>query len=767
MITWQIHIEGQVQGVGFRPFAFSLAQELGVKGWVKNTIDGVHIKFNADEDLAYEFKEKLLHRAPRLSKIRTIKLVEVQGELFEIFQIIQSSDSGGSGVIITPDFSICKDCKMEVHDPSNRRQRYPFVTCTNCGPRYSIIARAPYDRERTTMAKFQMCPNCNTEYENPHDRRFASQTNSCPNCSIELSLYDQNQQLINKDQHSIISEVLRYWKDGKIVAIKGLGGYQLTCDASNPDAVLELRKRKHRPTKPLAIMVHETYNLNDHVVIRDSEKKALESTVAPIVLFNVKTTNESTILRNIIAPNNNDLGVMLPNTPLYELLLQEFKRPIIATSGNLSKAPISFKDNAALNHLSRIADYVLTNNREITVSQDDSIVKYSFFTNQRILLRRSRGLAPTFIQKALKTTEKKVLALGAMMKSTFSILDERNIYVSQYLGDLAHFDCEENYKYTITHFLKLLSFKPEFILMDKHKSYPSSSYGLQLATAEKLETGSIQHHIAHFAAVLGEHELIKSKEPILGIIWDGTGLGDDGQIWGGEFIKYEQYRFERCHHLGYFDFVLGDKMAREPRISALSACWEVEGAVELMKDKFTPVEWNVYTKLLEDENDLKTSSMGRIFDAVASLLGILDQQSYEGEAAMYVEALALNYFKSNGLTFAEDYIIDEDVTISLSTKSLMKGIIIDVNKGASKAYIAAKFHLSLVKIIRIVGEKEGIRKLAFSGGVFQNALLVDLIRHHLEEKFDLFFHLELAPNDENISFGQIVAYQIQRSTFTQ
>lgn len=756
MQTWHIHIEGQVQGVGFRPYVFLLAKEYGLKGWVNNSIDGVHIEINASEKTANNFYKKLIKKAPILAKITQHKMAVCGQKFFDNFQIIHSEERGKSNLLLTPDFAICPDCRNELFEEGNLRENYPFITCTNCGPRYSIIQTLPYDRERTTMEAFSMCKACQKEYDNPIDRRYYSQTNSCLASGIQMRLFDAQQQQINILQTEIINLIVRYWETGKIVAIKGIGGYLLTCDAANEMAIAKLRARKYRPSKPFALMFPDIFSLQEVAHLDKVVVNELSNHISPIVLVGLKAAK----IKASIAPNLKQIGAMLPYTPLFDLLLKKFQQPIVATSGNISNSPIVFEDKKAIVELSQIADLVVTNNRKIVIPQDDSVLKYTTFKQQKIILRRARGLAPTYINPALKLPNKSMLAMGAMLKSTFSFLQQGNTYISQYIGDLAQFDTEESYKYTIQHFLKLLNNQPAILLVDKHPEYPSTLFGQQFADKWTIPIEPIQHHLAHFGAILGEHNLLHADEPILGVIWDGTGLGNDTQIWGGEFFKYENYDFLRCYHFDYFDFILGDKMPKEPRISALSACWDVMGAERFLKDKFTNTEWKIYNKLLAKENPLKTSSVGRIFDAVAALLGILDKQTYEGEAAMQLEAMATEYFKQHGLAFSSSYFMEGAHYYRIPTKSLMTNIIMDLQKGKAADFIAAKFHYSLMKLVKIVANNGKIKKIAFSGGVFQNGLLVDLIIHHLSADFDLYFHQQLSPNDENISFGQLVCYQI-------
>jgi len=761
MHTWHIHIAGQIQGVGFRPFVYLLAQKFKLKGSVNNTISGVQIEFNAIEKVAKDFYQQLIKNAPVLAKITQHQLLLSPQKSFADFQIIHSDLSGATDLLITPDFGCCQYCQADISANSNRRYDYPFTTCTHCGPRYSILTALPYDRERTTMAPFSMCENCQAEYDDPINRRYYSQTNSCVACGIQMTLWDGNQQVISTSSSSIIDLVCSYWTSGSIIGIKGIGGYLLTCDASNESAIQLLRKRKDRPSKPFALMYPNMDAVKKDLSLSDSEENALENTVSPIVLLGIKA--ESTYkVSSALAPNLTQMGVLLPYTPLFVLLLKKFQKPIVATSGNISNASIIFEDKKALNELTGLADFVVTNNRPILVPQDDSVLKFSTFKKQKIIIRRSRGLAPTYVNPQLQWSDKNILATGAMLKSTFSFLHQNNTYISQYLGDLGHFDAEENYKHAIHHFLSLLKAKPEVLLADKHPEYATTLFAEYLSKDLAIPIEKIQHHIAHFGAVLGENNLIHAKDPILGVIWDGTGLGADNQIWGGEFFKYENYDFIRAFHFDYFDFILGDKMPKEPRISALAACWGISGMEAFLKKKFTNTEWQIYTKILSKENPLKTSSVGRIFDALAALLDILDQQTYEGEAAMQLEQLATDYFKEHGLDFSSSYFSEEIPTYRLPTKSLMTSVIMDLQEGKTKGFIAAKFHYSLMHLIKIIANNLKIKQIAFSGGVFQNGLLVDLIQHHLAEEFTLFFHQQLSPNDENISFGQLIVHQINQ-----
>ncbi len=762
MNTWHIHIEGRVQGVGFRPFVYNLAKSLDLFGWVNNTLDGVHIEFNATEKNANNFYNDLLEKAPELSIITRSSFFKSIHKKFDRFRIIHSAAIGKTNLLISPDFAICKDCSQELNHPEDRRNNYSFTTCTNCGPRYSITKKLPYDREQTTMGKFEMCLTCQKEFDNPEDRRYYSQTNSCPDCRIALTLFDQNKNRLKLSQNALIERVVSLWDTGKIVAIKGIGGYLLTCDAFNKNTVETLRDRKSRPSKPFAVMFPDLASINQIAQLNLPEKQMLISPASPIVLLRLKNNFVSNIKMESIAPELDQIGAMLPNTPLYQTLLQNFGRAIIATSGNSSNAPIIYEDEKALSELNRIADYILVNNRDIVVAQDDSVVKFSTGTNQKTVIRRSRGLAPSFENMDQEFPNKTILSTGADLKSTFSLLNHQHCYTSQYIGDLESYDSQKAYKKVLQHFLKLFDAKPEIILCDNHPNYFSKRLAERMAEELSVPIHQYQHHTAHFGAVLGENNLMDSTEKILGVIWDGTGFGDDGNIWGGEFFIYNNSEFKRKTHFDYFPFILGNKMSLEPRISALATCFQFEDANQFLKSKFSETEWKNYQKLLSKKPKIQSSSIGRVFDAVASLLNLIDRSTYEGEAAMLLENLATKYVDQNGFAINLSYLqtLERDQPVPLD--QIMKGIFTDLQKGIKKSEIAAKFHFTLISIIKTIANQLTVKKIAFSGGVFQNSLLIDLIHYHLKNDFELYFHKELSPNDENISYGQLICYQIEQ-----
>lgn len=755
--TFHIHFQGIVQGVGFRPFVYKSARQFRLKGWVNNTNDGVHIVFNASPESAEDFYKFLLQNLPPLAVITNKKLEEYPHEEFNDFQIIESEGKTKPQLLITPDVAMCPDCRRELYDPANRRYRYPFITCTNCGPRYSIITALPYDRPNTTMTKFEMCDVCLEEYNNPLERRHFSQTNSCPHCAVQMQWYENGQIIEN---FSDLDKVFDYWKQGKIIAIKGIGGYLLTCDATNRQAVETLRQRKNRPAKPFALMYPGLESLKKDVNISPAEEKQLLSLHAPIMLLALKPEPFYGLQLDAITRGLNKIGAMLPYTPLMDLLLSAFGKPIVATSGNISGSPIIHDDRTAMTRLSRIADALLMNNRDITVPQDDGVEQKSFYGDRIITLRRSRGKAPVFIHPGLKPA-KSVLATGAMLKSVFGFSHEGNIYISQYLGDTSEFESQESYEKVFRHLETIL--QPEFDAMvsDIHPGYFTTDFASQISRKYGVPHFQIQHHKAHFLSVLGENDLLNSREPVLGIVWDGTGLGTDGQIWGGEFFEYTSgNEIRRIAHIGSFKHILGDKMVREPRISALSVLSEYAPEhISFLQEKFNEHERENYSKLIR-QSRLRSTSMGRLFDAVASLLNLTDIHSYDAEASIRLENSAWQYFYENGIDFHLSYLQDE--LPENFTEFIISQILKDIFAKTEKSLIAARFHLSLARYIFLVAEKHNYKHIAFSGGVFQNAVLTGLILKIFEKTGKkLYFHKELSPNDEGIAFGQLV-YGLQK-----
>ncbi|GAB5523745.1 MAG: carbamoyltransferase HypF [Roseivirga sp.] len=733
---------------------YRLAKALGIQGWVSNASDGLHIEFNASESVADNFYQSCIKKKPAQAHITEHQMVTVANHTFQNFSIVESTEKTTVELAITPDFALCKSCREELIDPSNSRFQYPFITCTQCGPRYSILTGIPYDRPLTTMAGFEMCSSCRQEYDSPLDRRYYSQTNSCGTCGIQLTLQAQSDDLNTDDQDEIMHKVIHSLHEGKIIAVKGIGGYLLLCDAASAKPVNTLRKRKSRPSKPFAVMYPNMAMLTNEFNVDEDESVLLEGPISPIVLLPRCSENQPGIVTDNIAPGLNAIGVMLPYAPLLQLICQSFGRPVVATSANSSGTPIIYQDNAeAFEELYKYADLILSHNREIAMPQDDSVVRLSQKARRAIKHRRSRGIAPNLLQirRNYKST---ALAMGAEMKSTFSMAFNQNAYCSQYLGNLAGFENQQSYEKVLKQFLDLVHVEPEQILVDEHPQYFTHQLGKELSAEWHVPVKMIQHHEAHFAAILGEHNLDASDQPVLGVIWDGTGYGSDKAIWGGEFFDFNKGKFSRLAHLAYFKVLSRDKMALEPRLPALSLLGTTGG--EILRPCFSEQEWVYYRKLLTKPG-LETSSMGRVFDAVAFLMGFREANTYEGQAAVYLEQLAQDYISAHPHEQIESFPFEIEGKI-LSLRPMLDEIIGSVPKEYSQ--IAARFHQTLVSLIREMARQHGYQQLAFSGGVFQNALLVDLISEQLEDQFELYFHESLSPNDENIAFGQLIHHEI-------
>ena len=699
--------------------------------------------------------------APSQAVITSIHVEQIEAKLFEDFRIIESNDDGTPDLLITPDFAICDSCAEELNDRRNRRYHYPFITCTKCGPRFSIETGLPYDRERTSMHPFTMCAECEQEFHDPARNRFYSQTNSCPKCKISLWLTDKNGANEHLEEDELVETVCRLISSGAIVAVKGIGGFLLICDPENEKSVLKLRERKHRPSKPFALLYPDRKAIEKDFELSSTELEALRSPEAPIVLLKPQDNSYVSSISSSIAPGLNRLGVMLPYAPLLLLISQQFNKPLLATSGNVSGSPIVYRNEEVMDTLNGFADYFLLNDRDIQVPQDDSVIMYSGKYQHKVMLRRSRGYAPGFDQEAIDPGfESKVLSMGALLKSTFGIWNLGRCHISQFLGDTMEFDAQLSYERTLRHFLELLHFKPEVIVIDKHPAYFTSQLGKELAVAHEAKTVSIQHHKAHFWALLAENQLLTSGEKILGVIFDGTGMGNDGAVWGGEFFTYESGAIKRLHHMAYFPHILGDKMAMEPRLSAMSVLHASGLDYSHEKGNFTSEEIDFYSRVLE-ESSLKTSSIGRIFDAVSSLLGFCHLNTYEGEAAMYLESAAQQFrWKSNEFSESYNFALGQNGEIEFT--EMIVEILQDFSRGDDLGKIALKFHITLVRIIHEIAVHASITSIAFSGGVFQNCLLLDLISDELGKEFHLYFHKRLSPNDEGISYGQLVGYYMKK-----
>ncbi len=760
-MTFDIYLTGRVQGVGFRPFVYILAQKMNVCGIVSNEPDGVHITLTTEtKQQAQSFLDSILHQAPAQARITFSAIQQIESRTFSDFQIVptQQHITQKQSGFLAPDFGLCQQCRQEINDPSNRRHHYAFTSCTNCGPRYSILQQMPYDREKTTMHKFVMCSTCHQEYDDVFNRRFFSQTNSCSDCGIQL-FWKTKDQCLPLGIEQISAQFKTQIAAQKIIAVKGLGGFLLLCDTSVSATIETLRHRKHRPSKPFALIFRNIEMLKEYAVLQKQDANILQNQIAPIVLLQTKEKCFEKLAMNSIAPNLKTIGAMLPYTPLLELLLSNTTQPLVATSANKSGSWIIY-DSKDSDELFAYADIVIDHNLEIIMPQDDSVIKHTH-TQQSIVLRRSRSFAPSIFDIKTKLS-KSVLAFGADMKSSFALFQNEQYYVSQFLGSLGSYDAEQQFKQTLKHLTTMLHFKPKIFVCDLHPHYTSTRLAIEMAHENNIPFVQVQHHEAHFAAILGEHNLIDCPERILGVVFDGTGWGKDGTIWGGEFFVYQHFQIERIHHIEQFVHVANDKMAQLPKLCALSICSENQSAQILLDEKFTPQEQLFYKKTIAKKG-LVSSSMGRYFDAVAALLNVCNENAYEGEAAMQIEQMAAEYFGTYGYEKGESYFAQCNHDTIIPMKKIIDEIVLDAIKGVDKKRIVAQFYQSIVDIIEQVRQVQGITKICFSGGVFQNAVLVDLLCVQLQKTNTLFFHEQLSPNDENISFGQLLFLAIEEN----
>lgn len=745
MKTYKISISGQVQGVGFRPYVYRLAHQFSLKGTVSNNEAGVVIFVSGAQSTSENFYRKLISSPPPTSIIKHSSIKEIEVISFNDFKIIPSKKNSHLNVPLTPDFAICHACKAEIEDSKNARYKYPFTTCVNCGPRWAITQTFPFERSNTSINEFPMCNSCSDEYTNPTNRRFHSQTNTCKNCGITLKLVTNLNKTIEIENSEIFRKIAKLLSEGKIIAIKNTSGYLLCCNAENSEVIQKLRDKKHRPNKPFAVLYPSIEKLKNEIPLNQQQIVSLKSSESPINIISTEKYIGNLALTKI-APGLNQLGVLLPYTGILQLIANELNFPIITTSGNIHGSPILYTNNEAIEKLQNVADYFLQHNLTIEHPQDDSVVKFSSKFKQEVLFRRARGFAPNYLNIKINS-EEKILAMGAHLKSTITFYPNENLYVSQYLGNLDNFDVYNRFCETSENFIQLFEQQPKVILVDKHPLYQSTQYGKELATKLNSKLIKIQHHKAHFSAILGEHNLFKEK--VLGVIFDGTGYGDDSNIWGGEFFNYEENNITRIDHLENFDWLLGDKMAKEPRISLFALA--SEKMKPILEEKFTSNELTTYT-YLKEKNNLKTSSIGRLFDAVASLLNITDVNSYEGEAAILLENSISNYHLNDCKLYCE--LTSE----GFSGKEIIKNCYNDLQNGVSKEQIIINFLYTLASTILKLATKKGFKKIAFSGGVFQNTTLVDMLIELASEEIKLYFHKDLSPNDENVSFGQLMYY---------
>jgi len=750
MISRHIHITGIVQGVGFRPFIYNLAKDHNLTGWVRNSASGVDIEVTGNEQVQNAFLADIRHTAPPLSQIDEMVAEAIELRVFSDFTIIKSEDQDSDFIPVSPDVAVCSQCQAELFNPQDRRFRYPFINCTNCGPRFSIIKDIPYDRPQTTMAGFAMCPDCLREYENPQDRRFHAQPIACPKCGPQVWLeVPAGTKESAKDQAVIQAQ--KMLSEGKILAIKGLGGFHLACDATNPAAVDQLRKRKKRSEKPFALMAFDLETIQKYAVISEQGLKLLTSPQAPIVLLPVKPAARK--FAESVAPGQKSLGFMLPYTPLHLLLLEpgtDAPEVLVMTSGNMSEEPIVHEDQSAREKLGAVADGFLLHDRPIHRRIDDSV--FALVEDQPYPVRRARGYAPNPIR--VTETLPQILATGPHMKNTFCLTRDRYAFVSHYIGEMENWETYQDYLRAIQHYEALFRIHPIAIGYDLHPDYLSTRYALERANREHLPLYPVQHHHAHLAAGMIENGL-SLDQTVAGFIYDGTGFGTDGTIWGGEVLIGNCKDFSRHLHLKPVPLPGNEVSIRKPARMALSMLW----ANNLPWDPNLPsvqalslVEQNALRNQLEKNiNAPLTSSMGRLFDAVAALIGLRQSINYEAQAAIELEALAddrqLGYYP---------WEVEGDQII---VKPTLSAILTDLSSGVCTAEISAKFHQTLAQMTSEIASQihktTGIRQFVLSGGVWQNRFLLERTLTLLRDSgFEALIHHQLPPNDGCIAFGQ-------------
>lgn len=768
----EIRVKGTVQGVGFRPTVYRLAKFCGLKGDVCNDGEGVLIRVAGSEEKITEFVDKLYQECPPLAKINKLIRSSYLGDFdFDDF-VISHSVNTVVKTEISPDAATCSQCQKEIFDPFSRYFRYPFTNCTHCGPRLTIIRAIPYDRNHTSMVKFPMCGDCNTEYEDVENRRFHAQPVACFKCGPSAWLERADGQPVIADMFSMLDDVdavCTLLQKGEIVAIKGLGGFHLACDATQETAVKKLRERKRRYHKPFALMARDINIISEYCYVSDLEKTLLTSPAAPIVLLNIKPEKQVAIS---VAQGQNTLGFMLPYTPLHHLILRRMNRPIVLTSGNISDEPQCINNEDAKEKLGKIADYFLLHNRDIVNRVDDSVVRV--IDDKIQILRRARGYAPAPI--ILPSGFEKVapiLAMGSELKNTFCLLREGEAILSQHLGDLENAAGFNAYQETLNLYLNLFAHKPEIIAIDKHPEYLSSKLGKELATSNEIKLIEIQHHHAHIAACMAENKIPLDAKPILGIAFDGLGYGEDGTLWGGEFLLADYQKFQRIATFKPVAMIGGEQAIYQPWRNTY-AHLQTAFNWEEIKQKYADLEIIKFIeqkplKLLNQmiEKGINTplaSSVGRLFDAVAAAIGICREEcSYEGQAAIEMEATAnVNILNKDEETINYPWKIEKlDRIYYIDPAPMWEGILQDLKQQISPSEIAAKFHISLAivitEIVKQLTQEHKINQVALTGGVFQNRILLEQTTKHLQKLgIEVFTHSIVPANDGGLSLGQAV-----------
>ncbi|MCD6548300.1 MAG: carbamoyltransferase HypF [Thermodesulfobacterium sp.] len=744
---FHIRVNGIVQGVGFRPFIYRLALEHNIKGYVLNDTEGVTIEAEGEEKALKRFIKAIKEDFPPLAIVQEVKIEEKEVNHFEKFWIEKSRTTEKKITFIPPDTNICKDCLKEFFDPKDRRYHYPFIVCTHCGPRFSIVKDIPYDRHNTSMAEFPMCPECKKEYENPLDRRFHTQPTACPVCGPKLFLYKNDKTLISEDIDEIVKRVYHSLKSGHIVAIKGVGGYHLACDATNNKAVLKLRERKRRPFKPFALMAGSIEKVEEFLYVSPKEKEVLLSKERPILILKEKKS----LVSKYVAPDLSYIGIMLPYTPFQYLLFSLDKDLILVmTSGNLSEEPICFRDEEAFERLSHIADYFVTYNREIVAHSDDSVM---FVINETpFFIRRSKGFVPSPILMK-KSFPVHLFASGGDLKNSFAIAKDKVVILSQYLGDLESPVTQRVYKEAVEHFLKVFDVHPEVFISDMHPNYFTTALTDKLA-GEKPRI-KVQHHHAHIVTVMAEHEI---GDTVIGLSFDGTGFGTDRKIWGSEFLIADRKDFQRIAHFSYFMLPGGEKAIKEVWRIGLSLLYHAGIPIEYLPFRENK-PLSIILQMLEKKlNSPFACSIGRIFDGVSAILGICETISTEAEAAQKLEETALktkNFYK---IDIEPE---EKGKEIVIPTEKLIRKIVELKDRGIGNPEIALSFHWAIIeaslKVVEKIRESSGIKRVVLSGGAFQNRILLKGLWEKLKKAgFEVFLPQKTPLNDGGIALGQII-----------
>ena len=751
-----IRVEGVVQGVGFRPFVYSLATSLGLSGFVGNNVDGVFAEVEGSGEAVAKFMARLEHEAPPLARIERVatRALGVTGATG--FVIAPSVPGGQRRTLVSADSATCDDCLRELTDPADRRYQYPFINCTNCGPRFTIVRDVPYDRPLTTMSGFEMCARCAAEYHDPADRRFHAQPVSCPDCGPRLSLVDATgAQLSGADPLGAAGALVR---SGQVLAVKGLGGYHLVVDAGNAAASATLRARKHREDKPFAVLVADLESARQLCDVDDVAAQSLASARRPIVLL-PRLPAADRLIAGAVAPGNRHLGLMLPYTPLHHLLLAVTAGPLVATSGNVSDEPIVFRDADALDRLAGIADAVLLHDRDIHIRTDDSVVRT--FRGRESVLRRSRGYVPEPIRLG-RSVAQPVLACGAELKNTFCLAKGEYAFVSHHIGDLENAETLRSFTDGIAHFRRIFDIEPRLVAHDLHPDYLSTKYAVDLADGDladgeltDVELVGVQHHHAHIASCLADNE---ADGPVIGVAFDGTGYGVDGTIWGGEFLLADLISFERAGFLEPVPMPGGAAAIRQPwRMAAAHLAVSYPGGppAGLAVEDRNEQHWAAVTAMAaRGINAPMTSSAGRLFDAVAALVGVRDVINYEGQAAIELEQIADVHERGS-----YPVTVTGGTELRVAGSDLVRAAAEDLIAGVPPATIAARFHNGVAAAILTVcvwlREQTGLAVVALSGGVFQNLLLTSQVVDRLtDEGFRVLVHSRVPCNDGGISLGQ-------------